>query len=57
MNNEANMTATLQADGTYFIQNADGFTVMRNATDAYLDWMFERQLVEWEAEMNEEPIY
>jgi hypothetical protein len=26
-------------------------------SDDYLDWLFERQLIEWEAELNEEPPY
>lgn len=26
-------------------------------SDDYLDWLFEQSLTEWEAEMNEEPLF
>ena len=30
--------------------------MMNEPTDAMLDWIEQQQLIEWEAEMNEEPI-
>ena len=31
--------------------------MINEATDAMLEWIEEQQLIEWEAEMNEEPPY